>query len=108
MLFSADRLHVLNSRSLLLNIFLLLNQRWTLSRTSGMSISSTSSSRKNANPRDAADRASKALLERDKEGIKAVMSAREVEKVLDKSEGGEKREINVSKKGEIAKANGSK
>ena len=35
---------------------------------------------------DAADRALKALLERDKEGMKAVMSARETGKVLAKSE----------------------
>ena len=40
--------------------------------------------------RDAADRALKALLERDKEGMKTVMRAREVGKVLIKSEEGRK------------------
>ena len=39
---------------------------------------------------DAADRALKALLERDKEGMKAVMSAREAGKALVKSEEGRK------------------
>lgn len=40
--------------------------------------------------KDAADRALMALLERDKEGMKAVMSAREIGKVLGKSEEGRK------------------
>ena len=152
-LFSVDGLRVLNSQSgkslFWLNFFILLNKGWNLSRTSGMSASSTSSStykRKTAydpqrqwglkpednsigdgatyvvsghivsgtssDPRttyitetigrdgqakakrkmgggtDAADRALKALLERDKEGMKAVMSARETGKALAKSEEG--------------------
>ena len=153
MLFSVDGLRVLNSQSgkvsSLLNLFILLNKRWTLTRTSGMSTSSTSSStykrktaydpqrqwglkpedgsigdgatyvvsghvvsgtssdprttyltenigrdgqakakRKMGGGQDAADRALKALLERDKEGMKAVMSARESGKVLVNSEEG--------------------
>ena len=46
--------------------------------------------RKMSGGSDAADRALKALLERDKDGMKAVMSARETGKVLDKLEGGRK------------------
>lgn len=46
--------------------------------------------RKMGGGKDAADRALKALLERDKEGMKTVMSAREAGKMLAKSEEGRK------------------
>ena len=54
--------------------------------------------RKMGGGKDGADRALKALLERDKEGMKAVMSAREAGKMLVKSEEREK-ERNRSEQG---------
>ena len=54
--------------------------------------------RKMGGGKDGADRALKALLERDKEGMKAVMSAREAGKLLVKSEEG-KKEKNKSEQG---------
>lgn len=54
--------------------------------------------RKMGGGQDAADRALKALLERDKEGMKAVMSARETGKVLAKSEE-DRKEINKCEQG---------